>query len=109
MALICRSFSRNWPTRLPTFTRRGVLHMDLKPSNVMVESAGGSVVLIDLGFAVVADTDLFRKFLGSTQSDQLNGIVTDDEIKIASTEKYTRTTRQQYLGKSVSRKNIKNQ
>ncbi|MGP2437355.1 serine/threonine-protein kinase [Streptomyces sp. JW3] len=34
---------------------RGVLHRDIKPGNVLVESAGGRVVLTDFGIAAIQD------------------------------------------------------
>ncbi len=67
---------------------RGVLHMDLKPANVLVERESDNVVIIDLGFSVVADADRFKHYFGyapgwaqTLQDDQL--------VYLAGTEEFT--------------------
>ena len=65
---------------------RGILHMDIKPTNVLVEAESGNVTLIDLGFAVVADSELFKEAFPSAAHDE---ILATQEIYVFTTKEYT--------------------
>ncbi len=78
----------------------GILHMDLKPTNVLVEKKGGNVVIIDLGFSLVASPDRFRERFGlqldnaTGQSDlRVPSLLGNDQVYVAFTEPYIRTER----------------
>src|ERR1051325_791394 len=88
---------------------RGVLHMDLKPKNVLVEEANSNVVIIDLGFSVVADVQRFREVFqldnpGSEFIDSSEVYTGSQDVYVASTKEFTRPNRLQLLGKKVPRK-----
>jgi HD superfamily phosphohydrolase len=63
---------------------RGILHMDIKPENIMIESESENAVLIDLGNAVIADIDRFKKYFKVEGA----GLRTDAEIRVLFTPKY---------------------
>lgn len=94
---------------------RGVLHMDLKPKNVLVEESNRNVVIIDLGFSVVADPDSFRKVFQLAQTEEGSVINTNDvyagseEVYVASTREYTRPIRLELLGRKVPRRTIRDE
>jgi HD superfamily phosphohydrolase len=58
--------------------QRGILHMDVKPKNIIIESRTNNAVLIDLGDAVIADIEKFRKYF-ETESMDLSD---HDEIRV---------------------------
>jgi serine/threonine protein kinase len=83
----------------------GILHMDVKPTNVIIELASDSVVLIDLGFAVVADQSLFRQSF-ELEREQFSPLLSDDSVYLASTKEFTRAERRDLLGSSHPRQVI---
>jgi HD superfamily phosphohydrolase len=58
--------------------QRGILHMDIKPKNIMIESETGNAVLIDLGDAVIADIERFRRYFKEESAKLTDG----DKIRI---------------------------
>ena len=85
---------------------RGVLHMDLKPKNVLIEPDSGNLVLIDLGFSLVADRDRFRDGLKLTE-EQLSSLLDTDDVYVASTQQYTHSSRLHYLHHKIKREEIR--
>ena len=67
---------------------RGVLHMDLKPANILVERETDTVVLIDLGFGAVADLDLFYRSYREGEGWRVP-LQDDQTVFVAGTEEYT--------------------
>jgi len=76
----------------------GVLHMDLKPANVMYEAGTDNVVLIDLGFSVVADLDRFEKNVGA-----LPGQLREEQCYVSFTPTFARESRTSQRGQTLER------
>ncbi len=49
---------------------RGILHMDIKPDNVLIECTTNNAVLIDLGDAIIADINRFSKYFRAESVDR---------------------------------------
>src|SRR5207245_3484791 len=79
--------------------QRGVLHMDLKPDNILVEEGIKNAVLIDLGFSLVASAELFTNHF----TEMKNRLSDKDPVHVSSTENYTREAYRPYLGQNVAR------
>ena len=87
---------------------RGVLHMDLKPKNILVEKGSHNVVLIDLGFSVVADPERFQEWF-ALEGERMRSIVESDNVYVASTREYTRPEQHNLLGTMVNRELIRDE
>jgi serine/threonine protein kinase len=83
----------------------GVLHMDLKPQNVMVDERAKKAVLIDLGFSLVVNLDQFRKALSLDDAD-LKGVSDTDDVVPVATERYVRDERKGKLRSKISRQTL---
>lgn len=91
--------------------QRGVLHIDIKPSNIMVEPIIESdhkryhAVLIDLGFSVVADPSRFKQFFSGISADRLTD---EDTVYVYFDEDYAEIDEVRELrGKKVLRREVR--
>ena len=83
----------------------GVLHMDLKPANILVEPDSRNLVLIDLGLSLVADPHRFGERL-KLSKDEL-ALLDSDEVYVASTKEFTRVDRLHYLRQIIKRDELR--
>lgn len=81
---------------------RGILHMDLKPTNILIENSSGNVVVIDLGFSLVADPALLQSAFGPVASDLATNMV-----HVSGTQLYTHPDRRKFLGTEIPRDQLR--
>jgi len=83
--------------------RRGILHMDIKPKNILIENGTDNVVLIDLGDAVIADINRFEQYF-KTESVKLS---LNDKIRVFFDPNYAWSEIQHMKGGLISRDEIR--
>lgn len=84
---------------------RGVLHVDLKPKNILVQEQPRRVVVIDLGFSVVADEGKFRTHYRHASSE-LQKVLGRTKVYVDFNENYARSDRARRRQKEIPRQEI---